>query len=426
MGLMLSALLVLGLFGPLSALAANTPSVHDLRLGAHPGYSRFVLELDQPLEFRVYALTNPYRVVIDMPEVGWHLPEDTGSHRAGSISGFRYGLFRPGQSRVVLDATVPVGIRQALVLPPGKGLGFRFVLDLEPISEQAFLNNLGQTSARAIISGTSSAPEESAPPVQAAPARPNLPDDVILLARLGPPKPKPLDRLRKRVVVLDPGHGGIDPGATGVSGIHEKNITLAMAREVRDRLQATGRYKVILTRDRDIFIRLRDRVSMARDRGGELFISLHADTIRDRQIRGLSVYTLSEKASDKEAGLLAEKENKADLIAGVDLTHESDEVTNILIDLAQRETMNQSVQFASLLVHELSRETKLLRNTHRFAGFAVLKAPDIPSVLMELGFLSNSKDEAALRDPGYRSDLARAISQGIDSYFTQVEEAIRR
>ncbi|WP_046023275.1 N-acetylmuramoyl-L-alanine amidase [Magnetospira sp. QH-2] len=424
-------LLLLAWFAAIGAARAETsgvPSVLDLRLGTHPGYTRFVLELDSPLAFQVYALPNPYRVVIDMPEVGWQLPKETQSHRAGSISGFRYGLFRPGQSRVVLDAIAPVGIRKALVLPPGKGLGYRFVLDMETVSEQAFRKGVGQASARAVVAA---APKGRPPaPLAAESAKPavhhNLPDDVILLARLGPPKTKPLDRLRKRVVVLDPGHGGIDPGAIGVSGIHEKNITLAMAREVRQRLEKTGRYKVILTRNRDVFIRLRDRVSYARDKGGEIFVSLHADTIRNKRIRGLSVYTLSEKASDKEAALLADKENKADLIAGVDLTHESDEVTNILIDLAQRETMNQSVQFAAQLVRELKRETKLLRNTHRFAGFAVLKAPDIPSVLVELGFLSNRKDEAALRDSQYRSKLARAIAKGIDGYFVQVEEAIRR
>jgi N-acetylmuramoyl-L-alanine amidase len=228
------------------------------------------------------------------------------------------------------------------------------------------------------------------------------------------------------VIVIDPGHGGDDPGAIGVSGTYEKNITLAAARDVRNELQRLGGYRVVLTRERDKFIRLRDRVAFGRDAGADLFVSLHADTMPNRQVRGASVYTLSETASDAEAAALAVQENKADLIAGVDLTQETSEVANILIDLAQRETMNRSAQFAALLVDELRRETRLLRNTHRFAGFAVLKAPDVPSVLVELGFLSNRRDEKMLRTKAYRQKLAAAIARGIDRYLVGVEEAFRK
>jgi len=170
---------------------------------------------------------------------------------------------------------------------------------------------------------------------------------------------------------------------------------------------------------------LRDRIAVSREAGAELFISVHADAIKNSAIRGLSVYTLSEKASDKEAAALADKENKADLIAGIDLSKETPEVTNILIDLAQRESMNQSAHFAARLVKELARETKLLRNTHRFAGFVVLKAPDVPSVLMELGFLSNRQDEAALKRKSYRAKLIAAMARAADAYFSRIEEAVR-
>lgn len=183
---------------------------------------------------------------------------------------------------------------------------------------------------------------------------------------------------------------------------------------------------MVLTRESDTFIRLRDRVAFGRRVGADLFVSLHADTMPNKRVRGASVYTLSETASDAEAAALAEQENKADLIAGVDLTHETSEVANILIDLAQRETMNRSAQFAAVVVDELQRETRLLRNTHRFAGFAVLKAPDVPSVLVELGFLSNREDEKMLRSEVYRKKLASAIARGIDSYFVRVEEALRK
>jgi N-acetylmuramoyl-L-alanine amidase len=244
--------------------------------------------------------------------------------------------------------------------------------------------------------------------------------------RLAPRKPEPRHKAKKSVIFIDPGHGGVDPGTIGISGVYEKHITLAMARELKRQLERTGRFKVILSRSRDVFMRLRDRVRLARDRKAELFISIHADTVRNRKIKGPAVYTLSEKSSDKEAQELAEKENKADLIAGVDLTFETPEVTNILIDLAQRESMNQSARFAASLIRELKRKTRVLRNTHRFAGFAVLKAPDIPSVLVELGFLSNPSDERRLRSKSYRRKLASAMSKAVAAHFVRIEEAARK
>ncbi|MBU2091250.1 MAG: N-acetylmuramoyl-L-alanine amidase, partial [Alphaproteobacteria bacterium] len=221
----------------------------------------------------------------------------------------------------------------------------------------------------------------------------------------------------KRVVIIDPGHGGVDPGAIGVSGVYEKDLTLAMAKQLQDVLRRTGKYHVVLTRDRDIFLRLRERIAIARREGAELFLSLHADAIKNKDLRGLSVYSLSETASDSEAEALAQKENKADLIAGIDLSTESAEVTNILINLAQRETMNDSARFASMLLKELDPVTPLLRSSHRFAGFAVLKAPDVPSVLVEMGFLSNRTDEANLRNRAYRDKMSQAIAKGINAFF---------
>jgi N-acetylmuramoyl-L-alanine amidase len=245
------------------------------------------------------------------------------------------------------------------------------------------------------------------------------------------PAPEPEAKPARRrgdgrpTIVIDPGHGGVDPGAIGVSGTYEKIITLAMARDLKDHLERTGRYHVRLTRDRDVFIRLRDRISLARQYHADLFVSLHADVVKDPQIRGLSVYTLSQTASDGEAQALADKENKADLIAGIDLSHESADVANILIDLAQRETMNRSAVFASEIVEELGRETSLLGNTHRFAGFAVLKAPDVPAVLVEMGYLSNDVEERSLRQPEYRNKLSRAVTRAIDRFFLQGQKATR-
>ncbi|MBC7952171.1 MAG: N-acetylmuramoyl-L-alanine amidase [Rhodospirillaceae bacterium] len=265
-------------------------------------------------------------------------------------------------------------------------------------------------------------------PVIAAPAP--VAEPVVTKVSMPAPMPEPVEPKAlpadgKPVVVIDPGHGGVDPGAIGVSGIYEKYITLAVARELKAQLEKSGHYKVFLTRDRDVFIRLRDRVAIARQYNADLFISLHADSVGNPQLKGLSVYTLSQNSSDSEAQALADKENKADLIAGIDLSHESADVANILIDLAQRETMNRSAGFAGGVVEEVGREANLLGNTHRFAGFAVLKAPDVPSVLVEMGYLSNETEERSLRQPEHRVKLAKSISRAIDRFFVQGQKARR-
>ena len=422
------------LFGVPRPASAEAIVVTDIRVGQHGDVTRFVLDFTQKIEFTLFTLAEPDRLVIDLPEVGWRLPPRPLPRRTGVLDALRYGLFKPGLSRVVVDLTRPVAAQRAYLMDPEGERGYRLILDLVPASREAFLavgkNPLapkapGQEAPKAPGQERPKAPGIAAPPASptGAPRR----DVVATVGRLSFPTPprKPEMGTVKRVIAIDPGHGGVDPGTVGGSGIYEKQITLSMAREIRDRLQATGRYKVVLTRERDVFVRLRYRIAASREAGAELFISIHADAIKNSKIRGLSVYTLSEKASDKEAAALAEKENKADLIAGIDLTKETPEVTNILIDLAQRESMNQSARFAAHLVKELARETKLLRNTHRFAGFVVLKAPDVPSVLMELGFLSNRQDEAALKRKSYRAKLIAAMARASDAYFSRIEEAVR-
>jgi len=326
----------------------------------------------------------------------------------GLTQRLRYGLFKPGTSRVVIDAAGPVAVKDSFLVKAIDGRGVRLVVDLVPTTRVAFLGSVRRADVR---TGAASVAAKAIPRPASFPfPRP-------------PRKPKLFHT--KRVIAIDPGHGGRDPGAIGRSGAYEKHITLTAAREIRDALERMGRYKVVLTRDRDMFIRLRDRIARARAASADLFLSVHADALPNKRVRGASVYTLSERVSDSEAAALAEQENKADLIAGVDLSNETPEVTNILIDLAQRETMNESVKFAASLVRELKRETRLLRNTHRFAGFAVLKAPDVPSVLVELGFLSNREDERMLLRKDYRQKLASAIARAINAYFIGVEEAHR-
>jgi len=432
--------------------SAASAVVSDMRVGAYAQATRVVFEFSDKLEFTVFTLANPYRVVIDMPEVGWRLPPRPLPKRTGLFDKLRYGRYKVGQSRVVLDMVKPVAIANAFVLKPESGLPHRLVLDLVATTESAFASRLKGPALRVTAERSYSAPPSKVAAPVLTPPEPVMSIAEVVASlrkpsaepaeapaqsgstaaapasqfRLAPRKPALRPSGEKRVVVIDPGHGGVDPGTIGRSGVYEKHITLALSRELKRRLEATGRYRAVLTRSRDIFIRLRDRVQIARDAGADLFISVHADTIKNRAISGASVYTLSERASDKEAAALAEKENKADLIAGIDLSHESPEVANILIDLAQRESMNQSSNFASILVRRLKHRARVLRNTHRFAGFAVLKAPDVPSVLLESGFLSNRADEKRLRSKAYRTKIATAAVEAVDAYFVEVEEATSR
>jgi N-acetylmuramoyl-L-alanine amidase len=226
------------------------------------------------------------------------------------------------------------------------------------------------------------------------------------------------------VIVVDPGHGGIDPGTVGINGVLEKDVTLDVGHRLKTLIERSGRYDVVMTRDDDTLISLRDRIEIARHAGAALFISLHADSLGDSGFRGASVYTLSDQASDAEAARLAAKENRADIIAGTDLSAHDEIVAGILIDLAQRVTNNKSIEFADVLTGELADVTALVRNTRRFAGFVVLKSPDVPSVLLELGYLSNPTDAANLATPAYRDRLARSTLSAIDRYFASLDAAL--
>ncbi len=400
--LLLAGVIVLLMAAP---PAHGKPAVLDVRLGLHPGMTRVVLDLSAALDYRVFSLADPYRVVIDLSEVDWSLPADRAPPGLGVVQALRFGLFAVGTSRVVLDVNVPVRVRRVDLLSADGAVPIRLVLDLEPVSEAVF--------REALQSG----------PIVSSPAMTALTPPPPLL--LPPVKPQAPGAEARPVVAIDAGHGGVDPGALGSGGSVEKTITLAMAKELQRQLEATGRYRVILTRDSDVFVRLRDRIELARVGKADLFVSLHADAHDSGKLRGASVYTLSEQASDAEAEALAAKENKADLIAGIDLSNNDEIVTNILIDLAQRETKNLSARFADMVVKELKRETLLLRKTHRFAGFAVLKAPDVPSVLIELGYLSSREDESLLRSAKHRRKLGASIGRAIDAYFVW-QESLKR
>ncbi len=365
--------------------AQSVAQVRDIRTGEHPDKTRLVIELDNKIDYSIFALRRPNRIVIDLPEVSFD--DELAKLRAtGLISALRFGLFKPGNSRVVLDLSNPAIVDKSFVMPPRNNHGYRLVIDLKPVSDKIFLASIK-------------------PP----PVRKSVP------AQKFEPKKKPVGQ--KPTIVIDPGHGGVDPGAIGVSGVYEKRTTLSFAKQLKQQLDQSGRYKVVLTRTRDVFVKLRDRVNFARRKGGDLFISVHADSIRDKSFRGSGVYTLSEKSSDKEAAALATKENKSDVIAGIDLDHHDNEVASILIDLTQRETMNYAASFAESLVLRLREEGRMRRKPHRYAGFLVLKAPDIPSVLVEIGYLSNRKEEQMLRSAKKRQSIVRAIANAANDYF---------
>ena len=379
MTVIMLTLMVSGRHGP--ALAGDTVLV-NVRAGVSGELTRFVMDLDGPADFHTFTLDDPARIVVDLPQVSRTMSERERGIDTGLIVRARFGTPAVDMTRVVLDLDEPGVVQDTLVLEPEGDYGHRIVLDIAP---------------RAVPVPSDDAVE----------------DDGFLKPGIKPPPPVP-------IIVLDPGHGGPDPGAVGASGAHEKDIVLAAARELKAMLEETGRYHVVMTRDGDWILRLADRVLFARAAGADLFISIHADSIDNPSVRGTGVYTLSETASDKEAEALARKENRSDLIEGVDfISIDYDPVTtNILIDLAQRETKNASSEFAGILAGELTRVTELRRNVHRFAGFRVLKAPDIPSVLIEMGFMSNPVEERLMRDRSWRRTFLAGVVRAIDTFMS--------
>lgn len=383
-------MLILSIFAT-STFAANS-NISAVRLGLHAEKTRFVLEIDQKPNYRIFFLPNPDRLVIDLQEVNWQTSQGP-KKGLGLIEDYRYGLFRQGTSRIVLDLNAPVKLLREVVLPPAEGKPYRFFIDIAKTNRDVFSKAVDESRKKQVAA--------IVPRIEATPI----------------PRSH-----RKYTIIVDAGHGGIDPGTIGKSGIYEKKLTLEVAQKLKARLEENGKYQVIMTRDKDSFLSLRERVDVARKYKGDLFISIHADSIGRSDVRGSTVYTLSENASDKEAAALAEYQDKADVIAGVDLEEQDDTVQGILIDLAQRETMNFSVKFAKLLLPEFRTSgIKTGSRSHRFAGFRVLKAPDVPSVLVELGYLSNRQDEKLLKSTAGQRKMANAIALAVDKYFENVK-----
>ncbi|MET3838243.1 N-acetylmuramoyl-L-alanine amidase [Bradyrhizobium sp. OAE829] len=387
---------------PTPTAASNFPVASDARLAGDSKQTRFVLDLDRPIQFRAFALADPYRVVVDIPQVSFKLAAGTGSAGRGLVKAFRYGLVMPGGSRIVFDLTGPAKVAKSYVLEAANDQPPRLVLELEEVDRTAFVQLLAPENRPELRPAIASANAAVGPDDAAAAAKPAQAQDT-----------RPL-------IVIDPGHGGIDNG-TQAGGEMEKNLVLGFGLALRDRIEKSGKYRVVMTRTDDTFIPLNDRVKVARTQSAALFVSIHADALprREGDAHGATIYTLSDKASDAEAERLAEAENKSDAIGGVNLTDEPTEVADILIDLAQRETKTFSNRFARILMGEMKTTVRMHKHPLKSAGFRVLKAPDVPSVLVELGYVSNKGDLELLMSENWRNKTVGSMALAIDAFFAK-------
>jgi N-acetylmuramoyl-L-alanine amidase len=364
--------------------------VTTARIAGDATRTRFVVDLTAEVGFAVFPLTEPHRIVIDLPQLRFALPPDAGREGRGLVSSWRYGLLAVGKSRVVIDLARAAAVDKAFVLPPVDAQPARLVIDLVAVDEAAFVAeaNRARDARTGIRSG----------------------DDGAAAAAIRQARVRPL-------IVLDAGHGGIDTGAAGVQGTLEKDLTLDFASLLKRKLESTGLFEVKLTREDDVFVALDSRTAFARRVAADLFVSIHADAAPQSYVRGATVYTVSERASDADAAAIAAQENHSDIIAGVDLEETPDDVTDILVDLARRETKTMSHRAAEALIGAIGGHTKLNSNPHRYAGFRVLRAHDVPSVLVELGYMTNRHDEALMLSEEWRDGTAEAMVEAIRGFF---------
>jgi len=369
--------LTTGLALLLLAGLARAGSVENVRVWAGPDKTRVVLDLDRKVDYTVFSLDSPERVVVDIDRSKMSEVDPLDPERSGVVRRFRHGIRAGENLRVVLDLAEAARVRSFLLEPTGR-YGHRLVLDLFPEGAED-----GQTRMQAV-------------------AR-SLPSDN-----------------RAMVVAIDAGHGGEDPGAIGPSGSHEKNIVLAIARELERQVNAAPGMKAVMIRTGDYYIALNERYQRARQARADLFVSIHADAFRDRRVRGSSVYVLSRRGASSEAArLLAESENEADLIGGVDVNPQDDMLRSVLLDLSQSASMEYSRGAADQILHHLGQVNRAHRRNVESANFVVLRSPDVPSVLVEVGFISNPGDEANLGSRAHRASIAAAIRQGIEAHFRQ-------
>jgi N-acetylmuramoyl-L-alanine amidase len=424
-----------------TAIPSSVPVASDARLAGDVVHTRFILDLDQTVTFRAFTLTDPYRVVIDLPEVNFRVPPGTGAQGRGLVKAFRYGLVLPGGSRIVFDLTGPARIVNSYVLNPANGQPPRLVVELEEVDRASFLQSLGSdvqpelkptiAATVPIVPSASVAAVVPSPPVAA--TMPSAPQSAPVVAAIPRPMPGPVPAQpqaqpqastpaadKRPLVVIDPGHGGVDNG-TQMGSETEKSLVLGFALALRQSLEKSGKCRVVMTREDDTFVPLADRVRIARNQSAALFVSIHADALprSEGDAQGATIYTLSDKASDAEAQRLADAENRADAIGGVKLAEEPTDVADILIDLVQRETRTFSNRFAHLLMSEVKNSMRMHKHPLKSAGFKVLKAPDVPSVLVELGYVSNKDDFEHLVSDSWRSKAVASMSKAIDMFLSK-------
>lgn len=366
---------------PVSAVASHVE--------AAPDHSRLIFDMTGVVGAQARLAANPPRVIIDLPEVAFRIDPGEGRATAGSklIKSYRYGQFAPGRARVVVDLAQPAKIVKAAAEP--KDGGAQLIIDLAPTSEANF------------VAAAAAAPPEPSPA-----AGPVVIEEAAT--------PSAAD---KPVVVIDPGHGGVDMGATGKHGEQEKAIVFEFARALVEKIEAGGRLRAVLTRTEDVFVPLEERVRFAHRQNAALFLSIHADTLAEGHVEGATVYTVANKASDAEAARIAEKENLADQAAGLESKAVVEQVGDILFDLTQRETRAFSAQFSRTLIARWREAGSLNKNPSRSASFVVLKSYDVPSALLELGYLSSEKDLSRLTSPDWRSAAAGKTAEAIEAFF---------
>jgi len=407
----------------LAGAAIKAPSVLAVRIWPAPDYTRVTLECDAPLKYTQFTVENPDRLVVDIEGVEFNSVLDSLARKVATddpyIKLLRAGRFKPGVVRLVMELKTKV-TPQVFELKPAGEYGHRLVLDVYPVNPPDPLMALLEGRKDAVepprleqdFQIGKKEPEDA--PLKKAEKLPEAPE-VHTSKKSGKPV---VDRLV--TVMLDPGHGGEDPGAIGQGGSYEKNVTLQVAKRLKARIDAEPNMRAVLTRDSDFFVPLGMRVQKARRVQSDLFLSIHADAWIKPDARGSSVFVLSERgASSTQARLLAQRENEADLVGGVNLGAKDLFLARTLLDLSQTATIADSLKLGKYLLGELGSVNTLHKNNVEQASFAVLKAPDIPSALIETAFISNPEEERRLNDDAYQDKLAEAIVRGVRQYFSK-------
>ena len=412
---------------------ASQKKVVDIRLNTNNDNERIVIETNEKVNYNSFTLQTPYRLVIDLQNTDLNVLAP--SFKANKVvDSLRIGKFSEKDTRLVFDLNIKAKIDRTFYLPPNSDNKFhRIVIDLkfdkQDLENEDIIgrliedNNLYEVEPNILndlIEDILAEKPQNQNTIVKSLNNKKPANIATVKATNNTKKYNAIKEKRKPRIIIDAGHGGKDPGTVGLRGTKEKIITLTYAKSLKEALDKTGKYKVYLTRNQDIFIELRERVSIARRYKGDLFVSIHADSSLSTNVRGLSIYTLSQKASDTRTAKLAQKENKADIIGGLNLYGEYQDTINTLVDISRRQAMNDSKTFAKILEKELkSRNVNGLGQMVKYANFAVLTSADMPSILLELGFLSNKTDERMIRSFGYKTKIINSIIASINNYFKQ-------